>query len=117
MIERQKRDGDQRLPVLVVTHSDGYIEVFGDDRVDAKVMQMPHADGPDEELAAEDWVTQSLPPRHRDIYFPGLIRAMGNVERVTLSELAGRRAMIGLLRAIDTLTADNMEVTVWTCSN
>lgn len=104
----------ESVPVLVVLHPDGFVECFGYHHVDVRVVIMPAMDSPSGEAIAEDYLTMMLPPRHRSIYMPGYLRAMGSVRTVTAQDIADQRMTLALMRTIDTLTAVNRdEVTTW----
>jgi hypothetical protein len=94
-----------RSKVLVVLHPDGWIEVYGDDHVDARVVQ--RLDIGDETPATatllDEYIIGAVPRCYRSLYFANKLRATGTVEKVTpeqqldtiykLSMLRGLRAM------------------------
>jgi hypothetical protein len=91
-----------RSKVLVVLYPDGFIEVFGDDRVDARVVNMPSVPVRGEAIA-EDYIGFILPKPYRDVYWPGMSRATGNVARITPHDITHQQRCLGLLRACDRL--------------
>ena len=92
-------------PVVVCLHHDHWIEVYGN--VDARIINLPtiattsvHTPNPDFERLAEDFVWNALPPKHRKVFFPGLIAAADKFERVCPSELHRRSMMTELIKSI-----------------
>jgi hypothetical protein len=98
----------------VVLHADGYAEVFGRD-VDVHVAVMPCMSTQQGERLADDYLTLSMPRRYRSIYWPGLLAATGQVEKIQPKDIARRHWLTRLCRTLDTLTAADEEVMTWTC--
>jgi len=95
----------QRTPVLVVLHADGYVETFGQRHIDARIVTMPAMGTKEGERVADDYLELTLLPRHREIYFPGLIRATGNVQTVTPGAMAHQNVCLSIVRTADRLKA------------
>lgn len=99
---------NNRPPVLVVIHPDGYVETYCRD-ADVHVVVMPSMESVDGERLADEYLASTLPKRHRSIYAPGLVGATGQVESISPSDIVHRNVMRGLVRAITAMT--NQEVT------
>ncbi|MDZ4849592.1 MAG: hypothetical protein SGI77_09875 [Pirellulaceae bacterium] len=89
--------------VLVVAHSDGHIEIFGD-QVDARSVNTPAMSSSAGEILAEDYISSVLPQRFRDIYFPGNLLAIGMVRTVTPLDLAQYFQFRDSWRKLDSIT-------------
>jgi hypothetical protein len=63
--------------ILIVTHHDGFIEIFSDTEATCLRRAMPFA-GPAAELDAERFVELSLPRTWRSLLVPGCRRWTGN---------------------------------------
>lgn len=96
-------------PVVVVLHHDGYIEVFGDDSIDAQVAVMPHMPTQEGEVLAERYLTKQLPRRHRTVYFPGMLRATGQVETLRPTDINRRKTGLAFLQCVDQLQSQAMQ--------
>lgn len=86
--------------VLVVLHADGYVETYADG-VDVHVAVMPHMESPAGKRLADEYLSVALPEAYRDLYWPGLIEATGQVETIRPSDIARQQVMADLLRAAD----------------
>jgi hypothetical protein len=64
-----------RHTVLVFVHADGFIEVFGDKSIDAKIVNVP--DCPGHEAMAEDVAELMMPARYRNLYRADRLIATG----------------------------------------
>jgi hypothetical protein len=88
-------------PVLVAIHSDGYIEVFGERDIDVRIVNVPAVGSVRGEILAEEFIELNLPPRHRAVYAPGMIRAAKCGRKVTPQEIADVRTSLQLLRVME----------------
>ncbi|QDS91897.1 hypothetical protein FF011L_06330 [Roseimaritima multifibrata] len=100
----------QRQKVLIVTHADRYIEVFGEN-IDVHIANMTATSNVAGEITAEDFLELSLPMPYRDIYFPGMLRKTGTVEEIRPADLAVRQINLSMLRAANSMT---QEAPTWT---
>jgi len=64
--------------VLVVAHGDGFIEVFGERHVRAKVVWLPVARNVAQEMLLEQWVEVEVKQPYREVYFPSSKRTSEN---------------------------------------
>lgn len=92
---------EKRPAVLVVLHSDGFVEAFGPHSVDVRVANLLHTETPRGGQLAEQYLDSILPERFREHYYPGGpgCRATGRVRRVTAEETAVRIQETTLLLA------------------
>ena len=89
-------------PVLVVAGSDGWVEVFADENTDVHVVVLPHMTSPAGEIAAEEYLEESLPPQHQAIFWPGMRRAADQVRTIRPSDIVKRDWELEMLQAIET---------------
>lgn len=82
----------ERQYVVVECASDGWISVFGSDRVSARVVVRPHSENIRLAQGLDEYVSLQIPRTHRSVYWPGCIRATGQVEKLTLQQVADRQA-------------------------
>lgn len=61
--------------VLVKAFSDGWIEVYGERHVRAKVIQLPYAESAEEEMKLEEYVELCLKLPFKEIHYPSSKRA------------------------------------------
>ncbi len=79
----EQQHQQQRAPkprILIVTHHDGFIEIFSDTELTCTHRATPFA-GPAAELEAERFVELSLPRSWRPMLVPGCRRWTGNYRR------------------------------------
>jgi hypothetical protein len=95
----------QPLPSTASTPTDHFwIEVYGPRTVEASIVCPPCVGSVEGELAAEQFVEQSVGRRHRDIYCPGLCRTTQLVRPVSLAEAVDSAADQFLFRALGSLS-------------
>lgn len=99
---KAKVPSGQRVKVLVVLHDDGFVEVFGRDDVDVKVVNLPSLPVRGE-AKAEEWLDLTLPKPYKDVHWPGMSRATGFVQKVTAFDLAHQQRTLDLIRYCDHL--------------
>lgn len=93
----------QASPVLIAIYHDGYVEVYAEKHIDAHIVLVPYIGSAEGEILAEQYVGTNLPPRHRAIYAPGLIRASKLGRKITPQDIADTQTNMALLRTVDTL--------------
>jgi hypothetical protein len=100
--------------VLLVTHGDGWLEVYGAPGVTVHHATMPSVAATHETLA-ESIVEAELPRAYRDIYWPGNRRYCGMVERRTVSDEIARRVDLATYHALTAMgqaVRDSQEATI-----
>jgi len=95
----------QREPVLILLHSDGYVEVYGPNHVDVVTRIVPKMETPKGEILAEEWVEKSLPIRYRKLYGANCLRATAMLREVAPSDIAQVKAIRELFRALESINA------------
>lgn len=93
-------EGPTREPVLVVLHSDGWVEVYGErKRVSVQVVQRVHstADGVADLL---DEAVERDAKRHAELYYPRNLLTTGQCERVTAADRVERAHTLGMIDAL-----------------
>lgn len=95
--ERARPDLDR---VLVLIHGDGYVEVFAEKWIAAKIVNLPQGEW--EFAKNADRVSEQLiPGAYRDVWLPGKLRANGNARCPTVMELKAMRYERVISNAID----------------
>lgn len=107
MDSKQSQPPYKRRKVLVVLHDDGFVEAFGHDDVDVKVVNLTSVPVRGESLA-EDYLELTLPKPYRDVYWPGMSRATGFMRKVTVLDLAHQQRCLDLIRYCDHLLKDEV---------
>ena len=87
-------------PVLVELNSDGFVRVFGSKSVNARVIVRPHVTTQEQGRQVEELIDEILPRSFTTVYFPGMVRAKGQVERITPTQLATRLGLVQLFDCI-----------------
>jgi hypothetical protein len=96
---KKRRAPRHRIPVLLVLNSDGYVECYGEPGLTVHVVHRLDVHS-DDEILADDFLTASLPPRFRGLYFPINLRATGLCGNRTASDEAERRFRLELVREL-----------------
>jgi hypothetical protein len=91
----------QREPVLVVLHADGWVEVFAERHVDARIAVMPFMASAEGQIAADQNLEADLPYPFRTLYWPSRRRAADMVRTVRPSDIARRDWNIEFLRSLE----------------
>ena len=105
----------ESVPILVLLHPDGFVEVYGHRNVDVHIATLVAMQSAQGQILAEEYLELNMPPRHRAIYAPGMIRAAKMNRIITPSDLADVRDDLAILRTADSLQAINRkEGTQWT---
>ena len=96
-----------RQPVLVVLHSDGFVQVYGDkSTVDAHIVIMPLQTTNEGQIWAEKYVDMYLPKRHSDVFWPSNLIGTHQVRTVTSSDLADREHNLRLCNVLSSIGQD-----------
>ena len=59
-----------RLAVLILSHGDGYLEIFGDG-IDVHLARVPLVGTAEGELLAENWIDATIPPAVQAVVLAG----------------------------------------------
>ena len=90
-----------RTPVLVVLHSDGWVEVFGiRKRINVKVVQRLHITDSSSAIDATIYTDILAGKIHSRVHWPKCLVATGQVERITAEQEYERLMDLWLLRAV-----------------
>lgn len=103
----RQRQRHPRAKVLIVLHNDGFVEAFGRDDIDVKIVQMP-AMPMAGELLAEEYLDLILSRPYKDVHWPGMVRAVGKVDTVTPLDLTHQERCVNLLRYCDHLLSSEV---------
>jgi len=98
------RERPPREKVLIVAHSDGFLEVFGAKHVDVRIQRCLAAFSPEMEAVAEDCVELSLPPAWRSLYFPGFCRRSAMLRPLLPTTMRDAQQIRDLLRNLNGIT-------------
>lgn len=92
--------------VLIVPHSDGFIQTYSTRAIDIHISIMPSVFHRENEIMAEQLFERQLPERFRAIYNPHCLRSSEMVRTITASDLSKREIETQILAALDTLNRD-----------
>jgi hypothetical protein len=93
-----------RLPLLIVSHADGFAQIFGDRKlVDIRVVNCPSMQMQAGEILAEDYITAVIGPRYRDIYYPGNLVTTFQTRDINAADIASTVTELDFVRKIDRL--------------
>jgi hypothetical protein len=73
----------ERVKVLVMLHSDAWVEVYADKRVDVRIVQRLYVEDDASVNLVDEHLERSLPEVYRRLYWPVKLRAAALVRRVT----------------------------------
>lgn len=93
LLPKQKRE-----PVLVVIHSDGWVELYAEKAVDAKIVLRPCATSDPHLL--DQFVEDQLAQRHQDLYYPNKLKAFDLCRKITPERLLDSQYELSIIRAI-----------------
>ncbi len=98
----------ERVPVVVAVHPNGFIQVFGPrEKLDVRIVNLLAVEPRDEALA-EHYAELSLPRRHRAVFLPGGLVAMGNMNDCrTPEQEADRRHDLYIIRQSEAARKDS----------
>lgn len=106
-LERARPDVDR---VLVLIHGDGYVEAFAERWVSVHIANLPQGEW--EFSKSADRVTEKvIPGAYRDVWWPGKLRANGNVRCPSVMELKAAKYERVIASAID--EADRLAAAAW----
>lgn len=91
----------RREQILGIVHHDGWIELYGERHIDARIVMVPAMSTAAGEIAAEQYIETILPDCYRRLYWPGNLRAAAMMRVVHPSDIARRNHELELLRSID----------------
>jgi len=77
-----------RQPILILSHADGHIEIFGEKNIDVHLSRVPAAFSTDVELSAEGAMELLLPRRYRPLFRADMLRKNGTTRPLLPSVLA-----------------------------
>lgn len=107
MVAIRQQQRHPRAKVLIVLHHDGFVEAFGRDDVDVKIVQMPAMPMAGESLA-EEYLDLILPKSYRAVHWPGMVRAVGKMDTITPQDLTHQERCVNLLRYCDHLLSSEV---------
>lgn len=92
----------RRERVLVVLHSDGWVEVYARRNVDVRIVNRLHVTGGDATTAdiLDALVECDLPQCYRWLYYPRRLRDVGQVRRITPEQKLVAVEDAGLVREV-----------------
>ncbi len=88
-------------PVLVELYSDGFIRVYASKIVNVVIINRPHAATLEGGRLAEQLIDDILPINFKAVYFPGMIRATGQLKKITPTSIKQRLERIDLLHSLN----------------
>lgn len=91
---------EAKATVIVEIHSDGFIRVYGDRHIQAKIINRPLAKTAAAGRLVDELIDSILPQRFADVYFPGNVRATGLVKPIRPSDIQGVVYELEMLNAI-----------------
>ena len=108
-----------RARVLVISHPDGHLEVFGEQNIDVLIQRVPRADSDQGRCIAEDVVELLLPLRFKNLYWPNKCRARGTTRPLTADTLQQALFVGNLLSGLNGFVLESRpeqkgEVVTWT---
>ena len=92
-----------RSKVLVVLHSDGWVEAYAEKNVDVHIVQRLHITNPANVHLADEYTESTIPRCYRDLYWPVKLRALGQCRRITAEQCLDKHLDLQLLREIRNL--------------
>lgn len=96
------RGRDTILNVLILLHSDGFIEVYGEG-VNVCMLNVPHADCMAGEVLAEELVDLSIPKRFAELHTKDKLIATENLRKVLPSDIMYIKEMKRTLRELSAI--------------
>ena len=101
----------QRVRVLIVANSDGFIEAYGESSVSVHIAQRLHTDGGSgSEVDADEYLDRVLPGPFKELYYPNKLLTVGQCQKVTAEDEVNRRENLAVLREVRNLAAPAVEV-------
>ena len=94
--------------LLVAVYGDGHIVFYGDRRrVQLHITSIIDAPGVKGELMAEEYAELTMPCWARDLYWPGMVLARSNVQRITPVDVLEQEGETRAHKALDDIIAGN----------
>ena len=95
----------RREKVLVVLHSDGWVEVYAERHIDVKVVQKLHTIDESAEMATllDEYIETTIPKCYRDLYVPVKLRAQDQCRLITADQAADTLLDLYYLRELQKL--------------
>jgi hypothetical protein len=84
---QSNRKSSQRARILILSHSDGYCEIFAERAVEIHLQRVPAAFSIEGEAQAEDVMEALLPRRFRELWRADFLRATGSTRPLLPSVL------------------------------
>lgn len=103
-----------RVTVLILSHSDGILEVFGEACLDVHLVRVPVAFSRQAEIAAEDVVEMLLPPRFQPLFRRDRLRATGTTAPLIPSSLRRSIDVQECLALFNMVHSPESEAMAWT---
>jgi hypothetical protein len=97
------QDTNKQPRVLIVSHSDGFLEVFVDGRAEVRIARMPAAHSLEAERTAEDVFELLLPPQWRGAWDRSKLKAVGTTKPLMPSAIVDAFATRETAKDIDSL--------------
>ncbi len=95
----------KRQPILILSHADGFLEVFGERHVDVHIARLPTASSAEGERQAEEVAELLLPLRYRPLFRADLLRKNGTTRPLLPSVLVAARQVKKDIVALNCLGA------------
>jgi hypothetical protein len=92
-----------RPKVLIVLHSDGWVEAYAEKNVDVHIVQRLHITNPVNVNLADEYIESTVPRCYRDLYWPVKLRAISQCRLVTPEQRLDAHLDLQLLREIRNL--------------
>ena len=104
-----------RQPVLVVIHSNGFVQVYGDKSlVDVHIGIIPSMTSDEGQILAEQYFELEIPKRHRDVFWPVNLLDTHQVRTRTPADIAQRETGLALCNVLSEIGQDaRAEVVEW----
>jgi len=115
MIYSNKTQQPLRQAVLVLSHADGFLEVFAERHIDVHLARVPVAYTLEGEQIADDLLELMLLPRYRDLYRADRLRKTGTTRPLlpsVLAQVKTTREVFNVLNNLATQPAEE-EVVTW----
>ena len=96
----EHEDGPAREPVLVVLHSDGWVECYGDrKRINVRVVQRVHSIADDVADLLDEAVERDA-AKHGELYYPRNRVAIGQCRRVTAADRLDTASQLAMIEGV-----------------
>jgi hypothetical protein len=89
-----------RVKVLVVLHSDGWVEIFAADNVDVAIRHRLHTEADASVNLVDEYLERSLPAAYQRLYLPQKLRAFDQCRKVTVEDEIEKRILLQVLAAL-----------------